>query len=82
MGSVSLAASPRPMSSGAAGQRLEGGVASDVVGVAVGEQDRGGFEGLPLEPGDDLRGLEAGVDHEALGAAGAPRHVGVLAEGQ
>ena len=59
----------------------EGGVAGDVVGVAVGEEDRRRLPARRLQPLDDRSRLETGVDHQAAACIRAEHDVGVFAEG-
>ena len=56
----------------------EGRVAGDMVGVAMGEQDRDGGEAMILDPADDSAWLEARVEDQTFRAAAATDHVGVF----
>jgi len=58
----------------------QGGVARDVVGVAVGQQDGLRNEPALLDVGHDRAGLEPGIDDHAVGRTGAKEHVAVLVE--
>ena len=59
---------------------LQGRVSSDMVGVAVGDEDGRRRQAVSLQVIDDLRPVHAGIDHEAVVAAIAMEYVSIFAE--
>ena len=82
-GSVRRWESFLPMKRGASGNAsLHGGVARDVVGMAVGVEDRGQCQAMIFEQAEDRAGIEAGVDDEGKLRSSLPGDVGDFVKGR